>query len=497
MAAHDGIVWMPIRRAATTGETMKFLTLTIAALLALASCAPTPDQSRRNGEHEAMLAEYNGLIRDRNVSAYVERVGRRIIAATPEAGADWPIYVLDTPQANAYVLRDGSIYFTRGLLMLANSEAELAGVMAHEIAHLIAQHSLARDRQMASVGEEILGDALIQARGGSEAEIMAAAMAAGNAFATEFFAFTRSQEADADRRGLGYLTNAGYAPTAMIDFLEAMTANGQLEARLAGRSYDPARADVLASHPASAARLASIRAVLPADTTGEVGRDTHLDMIDGLIWGPDGVNGLIRDHRWIDIDSGLSVAIPKGLTPEIGPFVVRAASPDGRYMSFARDISRGETPGGYLTQVWLPSMNPRGFAGKPSAVTTRIIGGNATAYVDIPLSSLEGAATMRLTAVDLGDEILQFIMIAPAASPRGMDSLFDTVESLRILPPSALTGLVPTRLRVVTVAPGQTLADMVAQMDVDRLAREQFLALNNLDAAARLEPGQRLKILGQ
>ena len=470
---------------------LKYATLLVIGLFSLSACSPMGlnDSSRQN--HAVILLQNNGLIPDEEVRTYVERVGQRIISATPAAGAEWQIYVLDTAQVNAYVLGSGSIYVTRGLLLLANSEAELAAVMAHEIAHLVANHSSARDEQLERVSQQVLGDVLAGSTQGADAQRIRSDIAGGLA------AFTRSQEADADRRGLTYLTEAGYAPEAMVDFLGAMIGHGTVQALAAGARYDPTQTDILASHPAGADRLDAVRAALPADRTGDSGRNNHLDTIDGQIWGPDGRNGLIRDNRWIDPVTGLSITTPSGLAFNVGDVVVRGSDANGRYLSFARDLARGLTPGDYITQWWLPSMNPEDFGGAPSAINTRVINGRQTAYLDIPMRSLEGGLTMRLVAVALGREMLEFIMVAPSQIPNAMTGLFATVGTVSILPQAQRAGLRPTRIQIITVSQGQKVDDIVAMMRVSELPREIFFALNNLSPTAQLQAGQRLKILVQ
>ncbi len=468
---------------------LKPVTFLLLGLMALVGCAPLDqsDPDRRN--HAMILLQNNGLVPDQHVRTYVEDVGQRIIGATPAANADWDVYVLDTPRVNAYVLGSGSIYMTRGLVALANSEAELAAVMAHEIAHLVAEHSAARSGRMEQVERQVLSETVLAD--------MDDVQRAGNRIASGFAAFTRQQEADADHRGLIYLAKAGYAPQAMVDFLRAMIAHETLEAALAHRRFDPAQANLMSSHPASAARVAAVQAALPTNLTGYMGRDAHLDVIDGLIWGADGRNGLIRGDRWIDPVTGLSITAPAGLSFDVGEIVVRAGDAEGRYISFARDLSRGLTPAAYLTELWLPTMEADDLRGEASEVRNRVINGRETAYVDFPLRSLQGPMTLRFVAVALGREMLEFIMIAPAADRAAMDSLFDTLQTVRILPRSRLDDLSPTRIRVVTAVPGQQINDFIAMMQVDRLARERFLALNNLTAGAQIQAGQRFKILVQ
>lgn len=462
---------------------LKFMPLLLAGFLGLIGCVPTTDHDTFREEHGLILLQNNGLTRDRQLYEYVHQVGRRIIAATPAARDDWQIYVLDTPLVNAFVLDGGAIYVTRGLVMLANSEAELAAVMAHEIAHLIANHSQERAEHMQNVG-----------RGADTDEKQVADV---EAYAGGFAAFTRLQEADADRLGLIYLQNAGYASAAMADFLTAMIAHGTIEAQVAGRNYDPTQTGVLASHPASTSRLAAVRAALPPAGGGDLGRDAHMDVVDGMIWGTDGHNGFVRDNRWIDPQTGLSFSAPTGLSINISELAVRAVGDDGRYLNFLRSRARGLTPNDYLTDLWLPSIDPTDFTADPTDVVNQSINGRQIAYVEMPISSLQGPQLLRLVAVQAGQEMLEFVMIAPRNDTAAMDSLFATIPSIRVIPTSQRADLVPARLRVVTVTQGQTVRDFAAMMRGDEFPLQRFLALNNLAPDAQLVVGQRLKILQQ
>ncbi|SOH94794.1 Putative Zn-dependent protease [Monaibacterium marinum] len=459
---------------------LKFIPFLLTGLLGFIGCVPITDQDSFREEHGLILLQNNGLTRDRQLYDYVQQVGQRIIAATPAARDDWQIYVLDTPLVNAFVLDGGAIYVTRGLVMLANNEAEVAAVMAHEIAHLTANHSQERAEHIRNADRDRIDDKHV---------VDTAAYADG------FAAFTRLQEADADRLGLIYLQNAGYAPVAMADFLEAMITHGTIEAQVAGRDYDPTRTGVLASHPASASRLAAVRAALPSAGGGDLGRDAHMDVVDGMIWGTDGRNGFVRNNRWIDPQTGLSFSAPTGLSIDVTALAVRAVGDDGRYLNFLRSRARGFTPSDYLFDLWLPSIGPADFTAAPTDVVNQSINGRQVAYVEMPISSLQGPQLLRLVAVQAGLEMLEFVMIAPQDDTAAMDSLFATIPSIRIIPANQRADLVPTRLRVVTVTQGQTVRDLAAMMRGDDFPLQRFLALNNLAPDAQLVAGQRVKIL--
>ncbi len=134
--------------------------------------------------------------------------------------------MLDSPVVNAFALPGGYVYVTRGLMALVNDEAELAGVIGHEIGHVAARHSA--QRQTAALGTSVLG-AVLGAVVGSSAVNQVVGLG-GQGFLASY---SRDQEYEADMLGVRYLANAGYDPYAAADFLHSMNAQDQLEAKMA------------------------------------------------------------------------------------------------------------------------------------------------------------------------------------------------------------------------------------------------------------------------
>ena len=472
---------------------MKFLGPALIGLLALAGCGATGE--RTLGEsHRALVVANDGLLDDPSARAYVTRVAERVLEASPAAGTRARVFLLDTPAVNAFVLEGNLIYVTRGLMMLANDEAELAAVLAHEIAHLTARHPEARSQRLDQIDEGQVTRAL---RNSAAGKASAREQGLLTDIAGGLAEFSRAQEIEADRLGVDYLAGAGYAPQAAADFLGAMTETARIEARLAGRSFDDSRVEFLSSHPAGAQRLTALRGIIGPGAGGERGRDAHLDIIDGMLWGSDGDNGFIRGNTWIDPRSGLAIEIPRGLSVNITDFAVRAGSPDGRFLSFVQDQARGLTPTRYLTERVIPALDTSDFAGPPTAPRTRTVNGHPAAWIDARLLSLDGVQDLRIAVVEIEGAMLEFLMIAPANRPGAMDSLSAALDTVRIASPAERGSFAPSRLRVVTVRPGQGIAELAAMMQVDGLARERFLVLNNLDEGARLVAGQRVKIIAR
>jgi predicted Zn-dependent protease len=181
------------------------------------------------------------IIDDPVVAEYVNRVGQNLVRNS-DAKVPFTIKVVDSPEVNAFALPGGFFFVNSGLLLRAETEAELAGVMAHEIAHVAARHGT----RQATRGQVInfASIPLIFMGGWTGYGIR---QAAGFAIPMGFLKFSRSMEAEADFLGLQYLYAAGYDPMAFIDFFEKLKAD---EKRKPGTL-----AKLFASHPPNGSRI--------------------------------------------------------------------------------------------------------------------------------------------------------------------------------------------------------------------------------------------------
>ncbi len=181
------------------------------------------------------------VINDPVIAEYVNRVGQNLVRNS-DAKVPFTIKVLDTEEVNAFALPGGFFFVNSGLILKAESEAELAGVMAHEIAHVAARHGT----RQASRGElaQYATLPLILAGGWTGYAIY---QAAGVAIPMGFLKFSRSFEAEADTLGLQYMYKAGYDPTAFVDFFEKIES---LEKRKPGTL-----SKVFATHPMTDDRI--------------------------------------------------------------------------------------------------------------------------------------------------------------------------------------------------------------------------------------------------
>ena len=196
------------------------------------------------------------VVEDPQINEYINDIGHRIAAQTNNGDYKFTFFVIDDPHVNAFALPGGYIGVHTGLIEATRKEDELAGVIAHEIAHVTQRHIAraihANSRQSILTTALMLGAMILGAAGaGGDAVQGALAVAQGTA-AQQQINFTRNNEYEADRVGIGALADAGFDPHGMASFFEVMS-------RLTARSPELRVPEFLRTHPVTTARIAEAR----------------------------------------------------------------------------------------------------------------------------------------------------------------------------------------------------------------------------------------------
>lgn len=198
-----------------------------------------------------LVASYGGEIPDAQVAQYVQSVGMRLAEGVEEdyRGLPWKFTLLNSTVINAFALPGGQVFISRELASRFANEAELAGVLGHEIGHVTAEHA---DRSIGTqLGLQVvaLGVSILV---GNDTALQLASQAVVTGAGVYALTFSRDQETEADRLGMRYMTQAGYDPSAMLSVMQV----------LAAASEGNAQWEILSTHPAPESRIKDIRKLL-------------------------------------------------------------------------------------------------------------------------------------------------------------------------------------------------------------------------------------------
>jgi predicted Zn-dependent protease len=306
--------------------------LRIAPLAFLTACAVNPATGARElsligegreiemgREADGQVSAIYGLVDDADLQTYVSDIGRRLAAASERPSLPWSFKVVDDPIVNAFALPGGFIYVTRGILANFDSEAELAGVLGHEIGHVTARHSVSQmSRQQLQQGL-LVGAMIFSETARQYGGLAAAGLQVLN------LRYSRGDESESDELGLRYISRLQYDPDAMIGVFEMLAqVGGGGEGRLPEWQL---------THPYPENREANMRSIIAASgmpRTGAVERDRFLDRIDGLVYAENPREGYFRGQRFLHPDLEWELTFPSGWTGVNQRSAVGAIAPNER-----------------------------------------------------------------------------------------------------------------------------------------------------------------------
>lgn len=456
------------------------------ALAGLFGLSPEQEQKLGAQEHPKILRAYGGEIENEALAAYVRRVADKIIPATNMPKQEWTVTTLDSPIVNAFALPGGYIYISRGLLALANSEAELAGVIGHEFGHVVARHTSQRIERSNWLGLGQLGVAIITGEPGL-------ANLAGNVGQLYLLNFSRKQEYEADSYGISYLSKSGFDPYAQAEFLDSLHAQSQFMQSVSGQQQP---IEFLSTHPNTAKRV--VEAIQAADVAGQGNtrprnRNTFLAAIDGMTYGDSEAHGYVRGQTFSHPRMRISFTAPQGFKLQNMPDKVVATGPNNANVQFFGDKPQSGSPAAYLRSELSQKVKVQ-FG----EIQTMKINGLAAA-TGVGRANIGNGRTAPLRAVVYAfapEEYFFFLMLYPGGITESLNDQYQQMaNSFRKLSASEASKLKPRRIRIVTVKPGDTVAKLAAQSAFDDHDVKRFRLLNDLSANDTLQAGTKVKIV--
>ena len=435
-----------------------------------------------NPERQRLIDAFGGEYRVPATQTYLDAVLAKL---TPSADNSRPyrVTVLNSPIVNAFALPSGDIFVTRGLLALADDTSEIAAVMAHEIAHVTARHAMQRAEFEKTTALFTRVNAQVLAR--SEDEQAAEARSK-----LSIARFSRQQELEADQIGIRDIVKAGYDPYAASRFLSALGEWSALRASISGAGTAD-RPDMMSTHPSTPERVAA--AVAEARRFGPLGtgardRDGYLEAIDGIAFGDDPLQGVVRGARFIHPKLGFAFEAPEGFTLEN-----RSAALIG--------VGENGSEALRLDSIALPDSTPV----KTAIASGWIDGVKTTDTESLQIGGLEAATatargeqwSFRLGAIRLNGRVYRLIFAAHSLTPE-VDARFrQSLESFHLINAEDSALAEPQSIRIVSAGASDTSETIAARMSFLARPLDQFLILNGLERNTPLASGQRYKIVAR
>ncbi len=467
-------------------------TATTVLLLTLAACAVNPATGRRElmlvseGQEVQMgmssdpqvTAAY-GLVDDPALQDYVSRLGMDIARASERPQLPWSFKVVDDPIVNAFALPGGFIYVTRGILANFDSEAELMGVLGHEVGHVTARHGASQMSRQQLQGAVVMVGAVA-----SETFRNYAGLAMGGLQILNL-SYSRGDESESDMLGLRYISELGYDPDAMIGVFDMLA--------LAGGGGEGQRLpEWQLTHPYPENREADMRAQIAESgmsRDGTVGRDRYLDMIDGIVFGVNPRDGYFEDERFLHPDLAFELTFPSGWGTVNQKSMVGAGAPS-EDAAVILTIAEGETTARGALDAFL--SNEGMTAG---AASHRSINGLTASRASFGATTEQGALAGEIAFIQhdaLVYQILGYSTEAGWANHR--NSVSGTISSFRPVTDRRVLDVQPMRLDIVTVPSAMSLERYVEQngspIDIEELRK-----LNRLGAGEVISGGSRIKVV--
>ena len=481
---------------------MRKATLLI-TIVFLAACSTNPATGKRQfnivsegqelaiGQqaHREIIQQFGVYDEKPELNRLVERVGRQLAQQSERPNLPWTFTVLDSPMINAMALPGGYIYITRGMLERINSEAELAGVLGHEIAHVTARHSAQQisKQQLAQfgmvLGAVVAGPEVLQ-QYGQLAELGLGLL---------FQRYSRQHETEADLLGTGYMAEARYHPVGAERMLMTLQRLDKNPGGGLNRYF--------MSHPDPAKRVRDVRAkitemggMVSAGNFEPPDRDAYVRMLDGSITGNSTEHTVIRNNVVYDRGHGLVVRAPNGWTATTQPGVLFAMTPSrdrGTSYFVAQEVNARELQGRNAQEairIRLQQMG-LGYLGEREAR----MGTGERFPVDVWQGRTQsGAVGVETTQFTHGDHVVVMMFVSPNVSSRN-SPMAAILEQMDVRPSQARSAE-PPRLRVGAVRRGETWEDIARRATGNPRDAEIVANINGFDLGQQPQVGMMVKL---
>jgi len=448
--------------------------------------------------HQEVLQEY-GVYADPRLQAYVNEVGQKLAKQSHRANLKWTFTVLDSPEINAFALPGGYVYITRGIMAYLDSEAELAGVVGHEIGHVTARHGAQRATRQQTAGlgvlaATVLGAVLEGAGVGGATDL--ASQVSQTAAAGYIASYSREQETQADQLGAEYLARNQYNPQNMVEVIGVLKNQERFAAETAKAEGkpEPSAASWLSSHPSNDKRLADIKqkAASYQGKYADDGRARYLQAVDGMGFGESREQGVTRGRNFYHEPLGIALTAPSGWQVKNSPEAIALINGAGDAGLIVRLVppKAGSTHEEILRSVVKPT---------DGRSERRTLNGLAATHFTGTVSNDQGKSEPVSLTLVTGpggrNYLMQYAAKDAAALQRAGAQMGEAESSFRGLTPADRSAARPWAVKTVPYPRGG-FAELARSSPLPARAEAQLRLMNSAyGGGAEPKPGQVVKVV--
>lgn len=427
---------------------------------------------RRGKEMKTQIEQELPIYRDDDLQEYVSRIGQKLVSVSHRPDLDYSFTIIDSPDINAFALPGGPVYINRGLLAYLNSEAQLAAVLGHEIAHITARHAVRQDA--AGKGNNILAGLMVLATGVRELGETSALLGG-----TVISGYGRDMELEADGLGAEYLLKAGYDPNAIVDVVTVLKNQEDFSKRVSGESAS--YHGLFATHPRNDTRLnQAVNAVgeLEPGEAADVDPAVFRNHLEGLPLGQTRQTAGSQDrNRYYQNLLNYTVIFPEEWDYEETPTTVTATAPGDETGRLRIEVQR--RPDNRDARTFIEET-----LGIPDLQKTEQL-------------SQFGLRGYTGTVPDSGERLAVLHYGPRAYILRGTGEeaqLMTTIRSFRPILRNEQAQANPVAIRYVQVRDGTTYAQLAAESRIAQHGEDRLRLLNGDYPSGEPQPNEWIKV---
>jgi predicted Zn-dependent protease len=431
-----------------------------------------------------------GVYDDEALQRYVNDIGQDLARNSHRPNLPWSFTIVDSPAINAFALPGGYIYLTRGIMAYLDDEAELAGVLGHEIGHVTARHAAqAYTRQaQANLGLTILSIFVPSTQ--PFADLGATGLS------VLFLRHGREAELEADRLGVEYGSGAGYDPAGVPRFLATLARVNALSAR--------GVPNWLSTHPDPGSRVTKARPVAGKFTSTEatkINRDQYLERIHGLMFGDNAKDGIVRGNEFLHPLLRIAVTFPDGWELTNTPDAVMAQEPGTQHFMVLQEVEAtlrqgyGGQAARSLADVAVNAMRQAGYSVMDGTMLD--INGNS-AHLGLYRGNAKdvGRVVMRAAHVQVGRQLYVVAGFAPEKEFDIVDrEIQPAVRTFRQLTAQEASNIRPNRIDFYVVRNGDSWQSIAVRQSKGYVNAATLAIMNDREVNVQPQAGERIKIV--